>query len=149
MQTFLPYADFKKSASVLDRQRLGKQRVENLQILKALLNPDYGWQNHPAVKMWQGHLISLLDYQTSICSEWIGRGYKDTCLEKSFALLDEFGGDHRIVAPSWLGNDTLHISHQSNLLRKLPEHYGQYFPNVSDNLEYYWPIKQQELAVTQ
>lgn len=28
MQTFLPYPDFVESASVLDRQRLGKQRVE-------------------------------------------------------------------------------------------------------------------------
>ena len=34
MQTFLPYPDFARSAAVLDRQRLGKQRVEVLQILK-------------------------------------------------------------------------------------------------------------------
>lgn len=36
MQTFLPYEDFEQTASVLDRQRLGKQRVETLQLLKAL-----------------------------------------------------------------------------------------------------------------
>ena len=30
MQTFLPYSNFKKSAKCLDRQRLGKQRVEAL-----------------------------------------------------------------------------------------------------------------------
>jgi len=36
MQTFLPYPDFKRSAQVLDRQRLGKQRVENLQLMTAL-----------------------------------------------------------------------------------------------------------------
>ena len=149
MQTFLPYADYNKSASVLDRQRLGKQRVENLQILKSLLQPDYGWKNHPAVKMWQGHLISLLDYQTSICQEWTSRGYKDTCLDKSFALLDEHGGELRIVKPDWIGNEALHLSHQSNLLRKSPEHYAQYFPGVSNNLEYYWPTTQEELAVTQ
>ena len=88
MQTFLPYPDYAASAKVLDRQRLGKQRVENLQIIKALLDPTYGWQNHPAVKMWRGHIISLLDYQAAICSEWVGRGYKDTCLDKSFALLN-------------------------------------------------------------
>jgi len=28
MQTFLPYPDFARSAAVLDRQRLGKQRLE-------------------------------------------------------------------------------------------------------------------------
>ena len=37
MQTFLPYADFSKSAGVLDRMRLGKQRVETLQILQKLV----------------------------------------------------------------------------------------------------------------
>lgn len=36
MQTFLPYDSFKKSARVLDQRRLGKQRVECLQILGAL-----------------------------------------------------------------------------------------------------------------
>ena len=36
MQTFLPYPDFKKSASCLDYKRLGKQRVEGLQILNAI-----------------------------------------------------------------------------------------------------------------
>lgn len=40
MQTFLPFADFSKSAACLDDKRLGKQRVECLQILKALQPPD-------------------------------------------------------------------------------------------------------------
>jgi len=140
MQTFLPYADFDQSAKVLDRQRLGKQRVENLQIIKALLQPDYGWQNHPAVKMWQGHLIALLDYQTSICQEWVGRGYKDTCLDKSFAMLNEFSGEYRIVKPYWIGDEAFHRSHQSNLVRKLPEYYSSIFPEVPDNLDYIWPV---------
>lgn len=60
MQTFLPYSSFSKSASVLDNKRLGKQRVECLQILKALSDPAYGWQNHPAVKMWKGYTDRLV-----------------------------------------------------------------------------------------
>jgi hypothetical protein len=36
MQTFLPYPDYKLSASVMDMRRLGKQRVETWQIIKAL-----------------------------------------------------------------------------------------------------------------
>ena len=35
MQTFLPEADFQDSAKHLDRKRLIKQSVENLQILKS------------------------------------------------------------------------------------------------------------------
>ena len=36
MQTFLPYKSFTKSAQVLDYKRLGKQRVEAMQIFNAL-----------------------------------------------------------------------------------------------------------------
>src|SRR3954467_10297198 len=54
MQTFLPVADFADSARLLDSPRLGKQRVEALQILRAIELPDYGWVNHPAVLMWGG-----------------------------------------------------------------------------------------------
>ena len=140
MQTFLPYADFMQSAKVLDRQRLGKQRVENLQILKALLQPDYGWKNHPAVKMWKGHEFSLLEYQQAICVEWTSRGYKDTCLEKSIDLISQHHDVVSFSAPDWIGNSSFHRSHQSNLLRKLPEHYGSIFTEVPDNLDYIWPV---------
>ena len=37
MQTFLPYENFAASAAVLDNKRLGKQRVETLQVIKAQL----------------------------------------------------------------------------------------------------------------
>ena len=36
MQTFLPYESFAESAKVLDWRRLGKQRVEGMQIIKAI-----------------------------------------------------------------------------------------------------------------
>lgn len=41
MQTFLPYPSFSESARVLDNRRLGKQRVECLQILNTLANGPY------------------------------------------------------------------------------------------------------------
>jgi len=135
MQTFLPYESFEHSASVLDRQRLGKQRVECLQIVKAITQPDYGWQNHPAVNMWRGYLRSLICYGVAVCDEWIGRGYKDTCREKLLANLPADGED-----PVWLGDSKFHRSHRSNLLRKNPQHYGEYFEqDLPSNLEYVWP----------
>ena len=36
MQTFLPYKSFEESAKVLDWRRLGKQRVEGMQIINAI-----------------------------------------------------------------------------------------------------------------
>jgi hypothetical protein len=140
MQTFLPYADFRQSARSLDRMRLGKQRVETLQIVRALTVVDYGWQNHPAVKMWRGHLPTLLRYQIAICSEWTSRGYKDTCLQKA---VDSLEGVEGLIAtaPAWLGNEALHLSHRSNLLRKSPEHYAERFEEgLRQDLEYVWPV---------
>src|SRR5690606_11138493 len=52
MQTFLPYEDFAATAQVLDQRRLGKQRVEALQVLRGLTRPGYGWRHRPAVSMW-------------------------------------------------------------------------------------------------
>lgn len=70
MQTFLPYADFAKSAQVLDYRRLGKQRVECLQILNALTGKSTGWVNHPVVRAWKGHELSLCCYGLRVCTEW-------------------------------------------------------------------------------
>jgi hypothetical protein len=36
-------------------RRLGKQGVGALQVVRALTRPGYGWQNHPAVRMWRGY----------------------------------------------------------------------------------------------
>jgi hypothetical protein len=136
MQTFLPYADFNKSAEVLDMKRLGKQRVETLQIVKALLTPSYGWQNHPAVKMWRGHEWYLYLYQNAICNEWTSRGYKDTCLDKT--LIAMAGQPIGIKKPEWLGREDIHQSHRSNLTRKMPEWYSEFWEEP-DDIPYVWP----------
>jgi len=138
MQTFLPYPDFRKSAECLDRQRLGKQRVEVMQILKAL-HDGGGWSSHPAVKMWRGHEQVLICYGHEICDEWISRGYKDTCKGKILQFRTEFASC-TIFAPDWLHTQAFHASHRSNLLRKDPEHYGQFGWTESPDLEYVWPV---------
>lgn len=137
MQTFLPYPSFIKSAKVLDRQRLGKQRVECLQILKAISDPEYGWQNHPATKMWRANPQALCHYAEAICLEWISRGYRDTCLNKisEYYLRDQVG-----ASPSWLGNVKFHSSHRAALLFKNPEHYGKFQWSEKPKLDYVWPV---------
>lgn len=139
MQTFLPYVDFASSAKTLDRQRLGKQRVENLQIMNALLLGK-GWINHPATKMWRGYEGALLEYQVAIVGEWVGRGYKDTCMDKTIDLYYDKVTDLTIYWPWWLGNEDFHASHRSNLLRKNPDHYRQFCWDEPDDLPYVWPV---------
>ena len=77
MQTFLPYADFQRSAQVLDYKRLGKQRVEALQIHNIVSGKRTtgGWLNHPAVRMWEGYADCLAHYHDVMIREWIARGY--------------------------------------------------------------------------
>ena len=139
MQTFMPFADFKKSAKCLDRLRLGKQRVECLQIVKALIGESKGWTNHPATKMWKENIPALCSYWQAIIDEWTSRGYVDNTHKELARLIDEYGIDKMDSSmPSWFGNEKFHLSHKSNLLRKNREHYIQYF-NVSPELEYIWP----------
>jgi hypothetical protein len=144
VQTFLPYPDFAATAAALDRQRLGKQRVETLQIMKALRIGTKGWVNHPATKMWRGHEAVLLNYQRAIVHEWtVVRGYKDTCWEKTVTIWHvTFGPNlpHAHELPDWLGDDDFHLAHQSNLIRKDPEFYRQVFgDDIPDDLPYIWP----------
>lgn len=137
MQTFLPYPDFRRSARVLDRQRLGKQRLEAYNLLAILrgVAPGPGWRSHPAVRMWRGHEAALADYGIAVCKEWRSRGYKDTMLERIAALR----GTGRAVKPRWFGDPAFHAAHRSNLLRKDPLWYGQFGWAEGPDLPYVWP----------
>ncbi|WP_433827530.1 MSMEG_6728 family protein [Actinoplanes sp. CA-015351] len=150
MQTFLPYPDFTGSAQTLDPKRLGKQRVETIQVLRGLIQPGYGWRHHPAVKMWQGYEEALVRYGLDICAAWTATGRADTCATTLLTDLRTATGitEIRTAAelsaagdmPPWLGDDPLHESHRSALLRKDPAHYRPLFgPTLPDDLPYVWP----------
>jgi hypothetical protein len=148
VQTFLPYPDFERSARVLDAKRLGKQRVECLQVVRGLTVPGYGWRHHPAVRMWSGHLEALGRYSLVCCEVWTETGRADTCATTLVSDLAA-AGVTRVrtqqelaevgALPSWLGDPDFHRSHQSALLRKDPELYGPVFGNVPPDLDYVWP----------
>lgn len=142
MQTFLPYPDFARSAAVLDRLRLGKQRVEVLQLLRAILVPGSGWANHPAARMWRGYHEALTLYGRAVCREWVRRGYRDSCLSKMDDLLYEADHPWRVSPPypHWLGGLDFHAAHRSNLLRKDPVWYGQFGWTEGPELPYVWPV---------
>ena len=146
VQTFLPWPDFAAGAAVLDTARLGKQRVEALQVARALVWPVYGWKHHPAVAMWRGFVPALATYGLVVCHRWQQLGHRDTVADQ----LREFagpGGPHpqRELAahgllPPWLGDEAVHLSHRSALLRRNPAHYRAFFePGLPDDLPYTWP----------
>ena len=135
---------------MLDQRRLGKQRVEALQVLRGLTTQDYGWRHHPAVLMWRGYEEALGSYGVTVCRAWFVRGFADTCELKLREELDRIGvaaprPQPELAAvgalPPWLGDPALHRSHQSSLLRKDPAHYRPLFPEVPDDLRYVWPVR--------
>ncbi len=145
MQTFLPYDDFQRSAESLDSPRLGKQRVETLQILRALELPEYGWSNHPAVRMWRGFTPALVLYGLVCARVWTQRGHADTTESQIAEFAPEMIRAHQDdlraqgMLPPWLGAPALHESHRSKLLTKEPGHYRAQFSDTTPGLDYFWP----------
>lgn len=170
MQTFLPYKKFSKSAAVLDRQRLGKQRVEAKQVLQAILDVDrHGvdgntgqtFTNHPIYAQWARYPDALLSYTWYICHEWRTRGYTDNItpwLRTVSRLRDiPIVAEERILGsrwkcPWWLGDKRYHVYHRANLLVKEPIWYplrlaelGFKQWGIPDDLQagfgYNWPLE--------
>jgi len=146
MQVFVPYADVKKSVECLDDSRLGNQiyreGITILRILKKgpvneITGKATGWYNHPATQMWRNHRYYLCTYLLAGITElsYRGKHYPDT-FDEIFEIkqtVDDTG------PPIWWGDERVHLSHQSNLLRKDESHYRSYFGNIPNNLPYHWP----------
>lgn len=136
MQTFLPYADFTMSAAALDNSRLGNQCYREC---KTLLNG--GWRHHPASKMWQGHKGALCSYALALVDEMETRGrWKVEVIDRwrRFFQTRREGLDRAL--PAWLGDERIHASHRSSLLRKDPSWYGQFGWTETPGLPYVWPV---------
>lgn len=160
MQTFLPDADFAVTASTLDRLRLNKQALEGWQIMltNLKLNPagefrePKGWFNHPAVVMWRGYELSLLDYIRAMVVEWQSRGYKSTILDKAERTIDvafEEGLIAHAGAPGWMLDsarcEPVFSSHRKALLAKNYEWYSQFGwaedeGSQPEGYEYVWEV---------
>jgi len=157
MQTFLPCTGFADSAHVLDTRRLGKQRVEVIQAVRALTVPGYGWRHHPAAAMWAGYEEALVRYGLDICAAWCEAGNADTCAATLVEDLTRTIGQIPVRTqpdlatagelPPWLGEPAFHRSHQSALVRKDPAHYRRFFPDVPDDLPYVWPASDRSRRV--
>jgi hypothetical protein len=154
MQTFITDHNMAVSASNLDDKRLGKQRVEALQIFECLMVKETRWKNHPAVKMWKGYDGFLLNnYIKSILFEWeYNRKFRnEKCRNKYNYYVEEYYikvhernkwipiNQMNFVKPYWITDEFIE-AHRSNLIRKDPGHYRPLFPNIKEGLEYIWPV---------
>ena len=143
MQTFITDFNMAQNAKNLDNKRLGKQRIEALQILDCLLAKKSRWKSHPAVKMWKGYEEYLLySYLTWVIDQWLRRGFKNNKCQDWYLKLQKickYPGVENIKKPKWLTKEFIE-SHRSNLIRKNSEYYKSLFPNTKEGLSYIWPI---------
>lgn len=141
MQTFMPHGDYVSVARALDTKRLGKQRVETYQIIKALRGEyaDTGaWVNHPATVMWSGHIYDLALYGLTVSMEFYERGYDGWNMCEIFnAITRNLVDQNTEQYPWWVNNQLLQMTHQSNLVRKDSKLYD--YP-VAPNIPYIWPL---------
>lgn len=115
--------------------------IKAAELFGEFANPNFkiAFENHPAVKMWVGYEKCLVKYLQIICLEWKHRGYKDSILEKTLQLVGFIEELELNDYPPFIGYKDFHLSHQSNLIRKYPEHYRPIFgDNIPDNLPYIW-----------
>lgn len=144
MQTFLPYPDMRRSLECLDNVRLNKQVVETFQCINANIQgppirvnrkvvSGSSWYNHPVAKMWSNNINGLRHYlnvSIDVCAE---RGIIHDKIKKDL-LADPND------LPDWWGSEMFHLSHQSNLVRKVDDFYGPQFPNMHHKMPYFWPV---------
>lgn len=162
MQTFVPLtSSFEDIAKVLDNKRLNKQALEGWQILMNLLQLDpqgnhrisKGWSNHPAVKMWRGHEVTLYMYIEAMVNEWKRRGFKSTIGDKAKATMMQAIKlglvDDLPTNPNWIRDmqtfNQIASSHRLALLNKDYEWYSQFGWREDpgqrpETYEYIWPV---------
>lgn len=163
MQTFVPFPDMARCAAVLDDRRLGKQIIECRQIGLAISDPGYGWQHHPAVTMWRGHLFALTEYAAHCNAEWRHRravrtGQSPTDHGAFVNMLADHLRMYRALdlqipwpatRPRWWGRGDVHESHRSVLLAKDPDHYAELDGFGLDwtrpGLDYVWPVREEAM----
>ena len=153
MQTFLPSSNFLTSAQMLDSKRLNKQILEGYQILNVLSgqSPSGAWRNHPAVKMWKGHELSLHLYVKAMIHEAKLRGIKTDKNEENIrSLFTKIGDSWGAGLPNWFFDEhklmRVTTTHKVNLFRKDPMYYAHfqiaesspYNAPCCDRCKYYW-----------
>jgi hypothetical protein len=177
MQTFLPLlwpkgysksklskrlkACFRASCGALDNKRLGKQRVEALQLINAIVQRKQlglhgpvgadgrrkhftskgirvpGWINHLATLMWEDHLETLRLYMNVAIKAWCGRKNADGNPTKNTMKIVDIDKS-KLSLPPFIGDKEFHATHRANLLYKDSDFYGKHGWSETPCVGYIW-----------
>jgi hypothetical protein len=129
MQIFLPYADFQKSATVLDNTLLGSQIVFCNKVLNTLHETDgQGDYNHPVVRMWKFYEYRLAELGLICVTEWERRGYIERPEQHSLEQHINWAEDSSREYPMWFGDEAMHQQYRRILIWMNPHWYDKHWP---------------------
>jgi hypothetical protein len=154
MQTFMTRKSYHRSMHDLDDKRLINQFEEAMQLARVIGGLTDGYRNHPAAKMWMTYDHALNVYIHNTIQERVLRWGQRYNRSRPGAVdpwvrMDELSRELREAngplppyeVPPWFEDLDVLRSHRSNLLRKLPGHYGHMWNEaISDDWPYLWPI---------
>lgn len=157
MKMYIPVPDFRKSAQILDRELLRQTALECATALRSLTGVeklrDWSWKSRPGIEMWRTYECALYTYFSILNVEMVTRGMKP--LLYPLPMIQNC----KLVLPHWFGEHSFHVAQQSELIRteklrstvpgtgilvrkqgqKSPDYYRSLFPDVPDNIRFYWP----------
>ena len=149
--TWLPYANMRLSAHVLDASTLGVQLGQTITILRIIAHKNCGGQlrYHSTTLSWMEHPGALVLYADCIYREIAARGYDLEDVPPSprsadglslYDIPSEWCARDPTV-PDWLGIERIHASHRASLLNKDLAWYSQYAWLESPAHRMEWPGK--------
>ena len=136
MNTFIPAIHLELCPKYLDKRRCWKQVVEAHQIFNTITGKSKGWINHPAVKMWEGHL----DYLKMYFNDFL------TICRAVHKIQTQYVKYHETIyldpPPWWLGNEDFHRAMRARLIEKDRDFYLPKFPEDEgfNGGKYLWPV---------
>lgn len=143
MQTYLPLPELEGSFLCLDDLTLRQQCLDAVRLLDCLVGYDPCWTRHPAFRMWYGFEQMLCCYAHMAHDFHLRRLTTHSQLFSWFMLQETVRRRPDLMGtpavPPWWNDRRLHTSHQSNLVRKNPAHYGPIFPKTKPSPVWCWP----------
>ena len=116
------------------------------EIAAALLKAQQSFKDANAAYKAQDYKRAAKNYEDALklyilamCREWRACGFNDS-VEAQILARCPGGEPASPPLPPWLGDPAFHLAHQSNLIRKDPDHYAPRFPGVPGDLPYVWPV---------
>jgi hypothetical protein len=140
MNILVPLDDLSDSVAVLSDKDLRKQISDNKKILAELdeLDTDSELEvnSEPVLAMWRGHGDAIRHYHNFCVYFARKRGLNTRA--KSLTIKN-----FSYSMPWWWGNDRVHGSHRSSLLKKNHLHYSKFWKEEHDR-SLYWPRPDEE-----